>query len=154
MGNFQHIYQKNAGTTSVLTSCVQYISSTFYGGFPQRVLDDLQRTRLYRGRMIWLLPQSPPPPPPPAWASYLSFSIFLCVTGELTERGEKWGRSQPKSYPGLALCKSFHTLWVPPSLHILISCFYVRREEGAIVLVEERSGAEQVQDISAKMTLL
>jgi hypothetical protein len=41
----------------------------------QRVLNNVQRTRLSCGCMIWLLPHTPPSPE----ASCLSFSDFLCV---------------------------------------------------------------------------
>jgi hypothetical protein len=50
--------------------------------FSQRVLNDLWRTRLSCGSMIWLLLHPPPPTLPSA--SCLSLSVFQCVT---TPRG-------------------------------------------------------------------
>jgi hypothetical protein len=38
-------------------------------GFSQRVLNDLTRARLSRGRIFWLLSLPPPPPPPPSVSS-------------------------------------------------------------------------------------
>ncbi len=44
---------------------------------PQRVLNDLKRTRLSSRRMIWLLPRPLPPPS----SGCLSFSVFRCDAG-------------------------------------------------------------------------
>jgi hypothetical protein len=60
----------------------------------QRVLNDL--LRLFRRRVIWLLPRKPCPPPPLS-ASHLSFSVFLCFDVDLTDgrgEGRGGGRSQ------------------------------------------------------------
>jgi hypothetical protein len=58
-------------------------------GAEQRVLNNLQRTRLSRGRLLWPLPILPPLPSD----SCLSFLVFLCVDGQLTNGGGQ-GRSQ------------------------------------------------------------
>ncbi len=43
-------------------------------------MNDLQRTRLSRCCMIWLLPPPPPPVPPPSSATVSKLSLFLSLS--------------------------------------------------------------------------
>jgi hypothetical protein len=84
-------------------------------GGKQRVLNDLQRTRLSCGRMNWLLAHPLPS------ASCLSFSLFLCAAAVKLERGEggAWARNH-ESYDRKKVwssIKSFNTYSLAESLH-------------------------------------
>ncbi len=81
-----------------------------------RLLNDLQRTRHSRRRMV-----APSPPPPPSSVSKLSLFLSLPVSRPsslLTGEGwKRWGRNQTKWRRAcLVLCKSFYALWEVCSL--------------------------------------
>jgi hypothetical protein len=79
----------------------------------QRVLNDLERTMLYCGRMIRLLAH-PLPPSPPARKLSLFLSLPLCSRTSLLagEAGRGRARSQSiRPQENLALSKSFNTLY-------------------------------------------
>jgi hypothetical protein len=69
----------------------------------QRILNDLQRAKLSRCHMIWLLLYLTPPPPPPV------SKLDRRRTERLRKRHNfptgEWGE-------GGVLCKLFSTLWV------------------------------------------
>jgi hypothetical protein len=67
---------------------------------PQRVLNDIHRTRLSCGSMIRL------PPPPTRQQLFFSFSVILSVAGRAYWRGRGWVWSQIiRPLESLVLCK-------------------------------------------------
>jgi hypothetical protein len=79
-----------------------------FKGIVQRILNDFQRTRLSRCRMIWLLHHALPPSCQPVVS--LSQSSFVSPV-ELTDgRGGRWGGGA-KTYNREKAWSSMNTLW-------------------------------------------
>jgi hypothetical protein len=83
------------------------VPDCLHNGWRQRIPNDSQRSRLSRRVMNWLLFHLPLPLPS---ASYLSFSVFLCVRGRACWQDGRGCGEGAKSYDSAARKPSL--LWI------------------------------------------